>query len=196
MAWRVAWSEKMKHLIFMLLLLSVLLLAGCTSKQQFSNGERGVFEKIYASDPQRTHVGKELQSGYSFVDIEGNSVSIESLKGKPLVIETFFVSCPSCAQTIKNFRELYDKYDGRINIIYFDVNPADTDQNIAELKKKYNGGNWIWVKYDENVASFLQNNGVKGADITYIVDKKGIVRDAYSIIPPVERLDRSISELI
>ncbi len=178
-----------------MVLLSVLLLAGCTSSQESSNGA-DVFEKIYASDPQRAYVGEELQTGYSFIDIEGNSFTIESLKGKPLVIETFFVSCPSCAQTIKNFRELYDKYGNQINIIYFDINPADMDQDIAELKEKYNGGDWIWVKYDENVASFLQSNGIRGSDITYIVDKEGIVRDAYSIIPPVQRLDESIAGLI
>ena len=185
----------MKHLAFLLVLLSVLLLAGCTSSQESSNGA-DVFEKIYASDPQRAHVGKELQSGYSFVDIQGNSFTIESLKGKPLVIETFFVSCPSCAQTIKNFRELHDKYGDKITIIYFDINPADTNQDIAELKEKYNGGDWLWVKYDENSASFLQSNGIRGSDITYIVDKKGFIRDAYSIIPPVQRLDKSIAELI
>ena len=184
----------MKYSVGVLVLLSVLL-ASCTSSQQASNGA-GAFEKIYASDPQRAYVGKELQSGYSFVDINGNSFTIESLKGTPLVIETFFVSCPSCAQTIKTFRELHDKYGEKINIIYFDINPADTDKDIVELKKKYDGGDWIWVKYDENVASFLQSNGIRGSDITYIVDKGGIVRDAYSIIPPMQRLDVSISELI
>jgi cytochrome oxidase Cu insertion factor (SCO1/SenC/PrrC family) len=191
----------MKQNIF-LVTISILLVfvAGCSSANlsddSLSNEENNgnsVAEKLYAADRQRVFVGKELM-GYQFTDVLSDTeFTLDELKGKPTVLVSFFVSCPSCADGIKKFRTAHNQFGDDVNIIYVDVNPDDTEQDIIDIKKKYNGGAWLWVKYNKE---FLDEFGITGSDIIYITDKEGIIRDAYSYKPPIERIVKKVEELL
>lgn len=53
----------------------------------------------------------------SFINIKGNKKHINNYKGKPLVINFWYLHCPPCLNEIPSFNELSKKYGSKINIV-------------------------------------------------------------------------------
>ena len=53
----------------------------------------------------------------SFINIQGNKKKISNYKGKPLVINFWYLHCPPCINEISSFNELTKKYGTKINIL-------------------------------------------------------------------------------
>ena len=53
----------------------------------------------------------------SFINIEGKKKKISDYKGKPLVINFWYLHCPPCINEIPSFAELSKKYGNKINIL-------------------------------------------------------------------------------
>ncbi|MEJ2690923.1 MAG: TlpA disulfide reductase family protein [Deltaproteobacteria bacterium] len=108
--------------IFLLpLLLVIALTAGCTGK-----GKR-----LKVGDPAPL---------FSAVDVNGNSISLAALKGKPVVLRFFEPDCRYCKADTAVFSRYYQQYqDKGLEIIYVDVSP-DTNlvkSFIKELKIRF-----------------------------------------------------------
>jgi peroxiredoxin len=53
----------------------------------------------------------------SFTNIQGNKKKIADYKGKPCVINFWYLHCPPCINEIPSFNELSKKYGNKINIL-------------------------------------------------------------------------------
>src|SRR6185437_10738112 len=47
---------------------------------------------------------------FSFKDINGNAISLQKLKGKPIVINFWFTACVPCIEEMPALNELKDKF--------------------------------------------------------------------------------------
>ncbi|MEX2028913.1 MAG: TlpA disulfide reductase family protein [Candidatus Paceibacterota bacterium] len=56
----------------------------------------------------------------SLVDYEGNTVSLEEFRGKPLVINSWAVWCPFCREELPDFAELQEEFGDKITVIAID----------------------------------------------------------------------------
>jgi len=152
-------------------------------------------ERIYNLDPQRKYIGKVV-SDFEFEDlVSGEIIKLSSLSDKVIIIESFSVGCPACAEGIKNYNQVYDKYGDKVQIIYLDINPADTEQDILNIKNKYSGRNWIWVKYSPKLDSFFSEYRIGGNDITYMI-KDNTIKYADSLAAPLGRIENSLKVLL
>ena len=152
-------------------------------------------ERIYNADPYRQYIGTEVEN-HKFTDIiTGNAFEIKDFANKLIIFESFSVGCPACAEGIRNYNQIYDKYGKNAQIIYLNINPADTEQDIKNIKQKYNGRDWIWVKFSPEIKDFLLKYDIVGNDITYIVKDSKIVY-ADSLSAPVSRIENSIIKVI
>jgi len=177
-------------MVFIFLIL--VLIIGCSPKTATQPSQSsGVIEKLYASDPARQMLGKEL-SVFSFVDIvSGKTITSGDLKNKVVLINSFILGCPSCLQEIAKLNTLYDKYGDSVTIIQLDINPKDSAEKILEIKKELNGRDYVWTVAPEAGQALR----MEGPDYTYIV-KNGEVVYADSFVVPVERLERFVQEAL
>ena len=53
----------------------------------------------------------------SFTTLQGTKKKIQDYKGKPLVINFWYLHCPPCINEIPSFAELNKKYGSKINIV-------------------------------------------------------------------------------
>jgi len=73
-------------------------------------------------------------AGASLTDYNGNSVSLEDFRGKPLVINSWAVWCPFCREELPAFAALQKEFDGEIVVIAIDR------QEPLEKAKGYTDG--------------------------------------------------------
>jgi peroxiredoxin len=78
--------------------------------------------------------GKEAPPFYS-TDLDGNELSLQSLKGKVIVINFWFVECKPCVKEIPELNELVEKYkDKNVEFLAFATNKSDQLHQFLEEK--------------------------------------------------------------
>ena len=172
------------YLVFMLL--ALLVLVGC-AKSGSQNVD--IIEKLYAADPARQMIGKELPS-FSITDlVTGRVVSSEDWKDRVILINSLIIGCPSCLEEIPKLDQLHDKYGDRLVILELDINLEDTPEQVLKVKEQLNGRNYLWAISGETGKVLM----IEGADWTYII-KNGVVVYADSYVVPVQRLENFVKE--
>lgn len=75
----------------------------------------------------------EVGAGFHMVDLNGNSVSFESLRGKPVFLNIWATWCPPCVAEMPNIQSLYNKVDtDKIAFVMLSV-----DKGGSEKVKKF-----------------------------------------------------------
>lgn len=152
-------------------------------------------ERIYNLDPQRKYIGKVL-SDLEFEDVvSGKTIKLSDLSDKVIIMESFSVGCPACAEGIKNYNQIYDTYGDKVQIIYLNINPADSSEDILNIKQRFNGRDWIWVKYSPKIDGFYSEYGINGNDITYMI-KNNIIQYADGLSAPLSRIENNLKVLL
>lgn len=151
--------------------------------------------RIYESDPARKMIGTTV-ADFAFDDlVSRRKVQLTELKDKVVVIESFSVGCPACAEGIKKYNQIYDRYAPQVQIVYLNISPADTALDIFDIKVNYRGRDWIWVKHSPEMAQFLLRYKLIENDMTYILKNNQIVY-ADSLSAPIERVEGAIREAL
>ena len=84
---------------------------------------------------------------FSFTDQNGNLLSPDDLKGKVVVLDFFFTTCPTiCPIMSQNMAELADEFkDDRVAFVSISINPFyDTPERLLSYQKKYLAETQSW----------------------------------------------------
>ncbi len=178
---------KTKKYILGLLMVLVLVMAGCSSgiaPKRNGNSDSAV-DRIYNLDPQREFIGEKVDD-FHFIDIITNKqVHFDEVyEDKVVFIQSFSIGCPACVQGIIDYNKLYEKYGEKIEIIYMDINPDDTEEDILSAKEEFNGKDWLWADYQGSILPFYEKFNVRMNDMTFIIDKNGKIAYADSFQVP------------
>jgi peroxiredoxin len=73
---------------------------------------------------------------FSFTDLEGNSVSSASLKGKIIVIKCWYIHCAACIKEFPDVNHLVAKYKDRKDIVFVSFAEDNPEQLKSFLVKK------------------------------------------------------------
>jgi|ERR1700756_670294 len=130
----------------------------------------------------------------SFLLMNGKKVKISEYKGKPLIINFWYIYCPPCVNEIPSFNELAKKYADKINILAIS---KDHKKQIEEflLKRPFN----VDMVADREDYIIHHNIGA-GYPCTIILDKEGkVVKFINGANPAIDHqmdLYKEISPLI
>ncbi|HWR58137.1 MAG TPA: TlpA disulfide reductase family protein [Thermodesulfovibrionales bacterium] len=118
---------------------------------------------------------------FTITDAAGKTLSLAELKGTVVFINFWATWCPPCKEEMPSIQSLYSRFkdDGgfrMVTILYKD----DYDKAMA-YQKENNFGLPVWLDNKEKTAKAY---GVTGVPETYIVDKKGILRQ--KVIGPAD----------
>lgn len=87
----------------------------------FSLVRRGSF----TSETDRDHLSVAL------TDFEGGRFTLESYRGRPMVVNFWASWCPSCAAEMPAFEQVHQRFDGSVE--FLGVNHSDTRASAEEL---------------------------------------------------------------
>jgi len=118
-----------KKLILVLSILSLVFIYGCSSG--------------YNPNIQGQPVGNDgnnrgnLAPDFTVTTIDGKTVSLSELSSeKPTVLYFFATWCPNCARDLAAVKDVYPKYQDKINFLAIDMDLRESEAQIASFRQR------------------------------------------------------------
>jgi cytochrome c biogenesis protein CcmG/thiol:disulfide interchange protein DsbE len=137
--------------------------------------------------PAPVDVGRPAPA-YRTLSASGDSVSLESLRGKPVLLNVWATWCHPCRDEIPELQRLYERYRGRgLALVGVSVDAAGHDDAIRAFARQFGMTYPVWRDPDETVsATFL----VVGVPATFLIDRDGVLR--WKKTGPIARNDTTL----
>jgi len=119
----------------------------------------------------------ERASGFTLVDLDGNKVSLDSLKGKTVIVDFWATWCGPCKASFPAMQKLVDLHKNDRNVAFLFVDTWETaddkKQNAADFIKK---SPYTFHVLLDNDSKVVANYKVDGIPTKFVIDKDGMVR--------------------
>ena len=150
---------------------------------------------------------------FEFIDSEGQSVNLNTLKGKVWVADFIFTTCTmACPIMTDNMNTIHKKYkkNDNLRLVSISVYPEyDTPEVLKEYASQYNANTdkWHFLTGKEATVKNIIKNGFKIGDYEDIifhsekfalVDKNGMIRSYYNGMKTedMDKLKKDINRLL
>ncbi|MDQ3998180.1 MAG: TlpA family protein disulfide reductase [Gemmatimonadota bacterium] len=123
--------------------------------------------------PAPVEVGRPAPA-YRAVSASGDSVSLQALRGKPVLLNVWATWCHPCRDEIPELQQLHERYAERgLALVGVSVDATGDEAAIAAFARRYGMTYSVWRDPDERVsATFL----VIGVPATFLIDRGGVLR--------------------
>lgn len=174
-------DNKKKTLITALVLVLLLLLAGLGYNMlKPSFAQQGITQVTEKGEPQSSVDAAPASSSealhpapsFTVYDAEGNAVTLDSLKGKPIVLNFWASWCGPCKSEMPDFEKVYAEYGDRVTFAM--VNMTDGQRETQEKAQAHidKEGFTFPVYFDLNQDA-ANTYGVSAIPTTYVIDADG-----------------------
>ena len=129
-----------------------------------------------ASEPAETEAPSQPDAtapGFTVYDSDGNAVTLESLRGKPVIINFWATWCGYCVMEMPDFQAAYEEFGDRIHFMM--INVTDGYQETEATARAFVAGKGFTfpVYYDLDLSA-AGAYGVDSMPITYVIDAEGM----------------------
>lgn len=111
--------------------------------------------------------------GFTVYDADGNAVTLESLRGKPVVLNFWATWCGYCVMEMPDFQEAYEGFGDRIHFMM--VNVTDGYQETEAAARAFIAGQDFTfpVYYDLDLSAAMAY-GISSMPQTFFIDAEGM----------------------
>jgi cytochrome c biogenesis protein CcmG/thiol:disulfide interchange protein DsbE len=143
------------------------------------------------SAPAAVEVGRPAPA-YRAVSASGDSVSLEALRGRPVLLNVWATWCHPCRDEIPELQRLYERYRDRgLELVGVSVDAVGGEDAIRDFMRRYGMTYPVWRDPAESVsATFL----VIGVPATFLIDRRGVLR--WRKTGPIARGDTTLTAAI
>ena len=138
---------------------------------------------------KKAAVGKSAPP-FELADLQGVKLSLDSLKGKVVVVNFWATWCETCKEEKPLLQKLIRAEKGNDKFAVVTILFNDSAKNAAEYMKK-NGFSFPVLNDDKKVSI---SYGVTGVPESFIISRKGILR--HKLIGPVQWDEHEVKEVI
>jgi len=117
-------------------------------------------------------VGKEFPT-FSVIDVDGKSITNQTLKDKPTIIWFTTTWCTPCQIGAKKVAELNKELGNSLNVLVFFVDPRESENDLRKWRDSYASPDWK-LAFNNGLAEKI---GIKFLDSKYFLDKDGMILD-------------------
>lgn len=133
-----------------------------------------------------TRVGN-LAPDFQLQDLEGQSVSLSSLRGKPVLLNFWATWCGPCRVEMPYIQRIFEEWSGR-GLVLLAVNIGENPAKAREFMQSNDLSFPVLLDTEEHTA---RKYNIRGIPTTYFIDKNGIIQDikigAFSSEGEIER---------
>ena len=158
--------NKMLKLILPVILTLVLLLASCSAGPEPLDG------KSPAVPVKGTQINN-LAPDFQLQSLDGQTISLSDLRGKPVLINFWASWCPPCREEMPYLQEIYEEWTDK-GLVVLAINIGESSSTAEEFIQSYNLSFTVLLDTEQDIA---QRYNITGIPTTLFVDKDGIIQD-------------------
>ena len=167
--------NKMLTAILVMILTSGLLITGCAG----------------GSEPTAT-VGKAAPD-FELQNLDGQSISLSDLKGKPVLINFWATWCGPCVSEMPYLQEIHDEWSGK-GLVVLAINIGDSSSEAEQFLQNHNLSLPVLLDTGKVVA---QRYNIRGIPTTFFIDKDGIIQEKIiGAFPNKEAIENRLSKIM
>jgi len=129
----------------------------------------------------------EIAPAFDLASLAGPKVSLESLKGRPAVIDFWATWCAPCVRQIPVLNALREKRGEDVSVIGISVD-ADGAEAVALFAEEH-GIAYTVLFGDEGLA---QAFGARGFPTLFVLDAEGAIREAHVGVASLDELEEAL----
>jgi len=167
--------NKMLTAILVMILTSGLLITGCA----------------VGSEPTAT-VGKAAPD-FELQNLDGQSISLSSLKGKPVLINFWAIRCPPCVSEMPYIQEIYEEWSGK-GLMVLAINIGESSSEVEGFLQNHNLS--LPVLLDTR-AVVAQKYNIRWIPTTFFIDNDGIIQEKIiGAFPNKEAIENRLNKIM
>jgi peroxiredoxin/cell fate (sporulation/competence/biofilm development) regulator YlbF (YheA/YmcA/DUF963 family) len=109
--------------------------------------------------------------GFTLTDIDGNEVSLESFKGKYVLLDFWASWCKPCREENPNLVKAYNEFGGE----NFEIVGVSLDKTEEPWLKAIEEDNMTWTLLHDPQGDVANTYGVQSIPFTLLLDKEGVI---------------------
>lgn len=128
--------------------------------------------------------------------IDGKTISLDDFKNKKAIVVTTTASwCPTCILEAKQLSFVYPLFKDKVEFLSVSIDPTDNASKLEKFRS-YNNTPWFYTFPGlTGVRQMILDYGFDRFEITYVIDKNGIIRFKDKSITSADVLKNELSKL-
>jgi peroxiredoxin len=118
-----------------------------------------------------TGVGN-LAPGFQLQSLDGQSVSLSDLQGKPVLLNFWATRCPPCVSEMPYLQEIYNEWS-ETELILLAINIGESSAKVKEFMQSHSLSLPVLLDTNQDIA---QEYNIRYIPTTFLIDKKGIIQ--------------------
>ena len=163
--------NKVPKAILSVILTLVLLLAGCFAGPEPPSG------KSPTAPVEGTQVGN-LAPDFQLQSLDGQTVSLGNLRGKPVLINFWATWCPPCRSEMPYMQEIYEEWSDK-GLVVLAINTGESSSKVRGFLESH--GFSFPVLLDADLLVALRYDVVRYNKLyiptTFFIDRDGIIQE-------------------
>ena len=169
--------SKILKAILLIILASVLLLAGCPAGSQ---------------SPSAAQVGKQAPD-FTLQNLDGQSVSLSDFLGKPVLLNFWATWCPPCRHEMPYLQEVYEEWSGK-GLVVLAINMGESPFDVKTFTEAYNLSIPALVDVAGNAA---HEYNIMSIPTSFFIDSDGIIKQKIiGAFPSTAAIERYLGQII
>lgn len=107
---------------------------------------------------------------FTLTDLNGNIISLSSLRGKNVFLNFWATWCPPCRGEMPDMEKIYQKYKNNEDFVILAVNLGEDDSKVKSFIEKSKFHFTVLLDSDQSVAEQYQ---ITSIPTSYFIDKDG-----------------------
>ncbi|MHB1160860.1 MAG: TlpA family protein disulfide reductase [Chloroflexota bacterium] len=131
-----------------------------------------------SSGATRPDVGPKvgnLAPDFALKGLDGQTVRLSEMRGKPVLINFWATWCPPCRQEMPDLEKAYQKYKGQ-GVLFLGVDKQEDEETVRKFVQQ---NRYSWTFLLDSDGRVANSYWVSGIPTSYFVDREGIVRDVH-----------------
>jgi thiol-disulfide isomerase/thioredoxin len=118
-----------------------------------------------------TGVGN-LAPGFQLQSLDGQSVSLSGLQGKPVLLNFWATRCPPCVSEMPYLQEIYNEWS-ETELILLAINIGESSAKVKEFMQGHSLSLPVLLDTNQDIA---QEYNIRYIPTTFLIGKKGIIQ--------------------